>query len=188
MYGVISSTTRKIKKLYGSIGSTTKKIKKVYGVVGGVTRLIYTVSSVNYPLEFLQMASTHGEASQCVKNGATLEGTFSTMNLYLTARCSTYSGITSYIVLPEIDGGYDYLIGRTISITESCGYSSTSATMWVARCILGTNNSESQEDDHTNGATNKTYSWSISSVKDTVKVGLCFGPGIYGSIKSLKVS
>ena len=42
MYGVIGSTTRKLKKLYGSIGSVTKNIKKVYGVVGGVTRLIYT--------------------------------------------------------------------------------------------------------------------------------------------------
>ena len=42
MYGVISSTTRKLKKLYGSISSTTREIKKVYGVVGGVTRLIFS--------------------------------------------------------------------------------------------------------------------------------------------------
>ena len=42
MYGVIGSTSRKLKKLYGTIGSTTRKIKKVYGVVGGVTRLIFS--------------------------------------------------------------------------------------------------------------------------------------------------
>ena len=46
MYGVISSTTKKIKKVYGSIGSTIRNISKIYGIVGGVTKLIFSGDSL----------------------------------------------------------------------------------------------------------------------------------------------
>ena len=90
MYGVISSTTRKLKKLYGSISSTTREIKKVYGVVGGVTKLIYNSSiSISYPFYFIRNANT-GNIDDYLQNGATMYPTSSNIAGMCTNCGSSY--------------------------------------------------------------------------------------------------
>ena len=123
MYGVISSTTKKIKKLYGAISSTTRNIKKVYGVVGGVTRLIYTSEvevNLSFPINLVTTSNDYPDSvNDLLINGATFSGA-------TIVQCgSSFYGIvpkygnTLKIYFPEASNYYGRCV--SVSITSATG-------------------------------------------------------------------
>lgn len=149
MYGVIGGKSRKLTNLYGSISAKTRKISKVYGVVGGITKLIYTSTlPIEYPINFIERPEYENKYDLTVEDFLLNEITYKNLRVDLTSYnipciAPIYGGSSNMsmdninkfgqLILPKINGSYNYLIGHKVYIYFSSGLHSYCA-------ISGTNN------------------------------------------------